>query len=151
MTGATAIERASELSACAHAGQVDKAGRSYIEHPTRVAATVAALHGAEHPAVIVAWLHDVVEDTSCTLEQVEEQFGSAVAAAVDAITRRVGELPEQYYQRVAADELARITKLADIADNADPARLAQLPAETAERLRRKYVHAKEQLGVQSQH
>lgn len=151
MVAGSMVARARALSERAHAGQVDKAGRPYIAHPARVAAAVAAQRGERDPAVAVAWLHDVVEDTGCTLEEIEQQFGAGVAAAVDAVTRRAGELPEEYYHRVASNEVARVVKLADIADNTDPLRLAQLSVDETTRLRGKYAYARAQLDVQSEY
>jgi (p)ppGpp synthase/HD superfamily hydrolase len=83
--GEADVQRAQALSAKAHQGQVDKAGLPYIDHPRRV---VGYLVNPTAQEVIVAWLHDVVEDTALSLEYVQKEFGSQVAAAVDAITRR---------------------------------------------------------------
>lgn len=137
------------LATSAHAGQVDKAGRPYIEHPARVAALVAVELGAQHPAVAVAWLHDVVEDTDVSLVEIRQAFGQQIAAGVDAMTRRGAEEPEAYYARVRADELALAVKRADIADNTDPARVALLDQATAARLAGKYRHARAELGLAS--
>ncbi len=79
---------AKTMAARAHQGQLDKAGRPYIEHPARV---VGHLVNPTADEVVVAWLHDVVEDTEVTLEEVEHEFGPRVAIAVDAITRRPDE------------------------------------------------------------
>ncbi|RKW70438.1 HD domain-containing protein [Galactobacter caseinivorans] len=137
------------LATSAHAGQQDKAGRPYIEHPARVAALVAQDVGPRHAAVAVAWLHDVVEDTDVTLEQIRQAFGDQIAAGVDAMTRRSGEEPDAYYARVRADQLALAVKRADIADNTDPARVALLDHATATRLAGKYRHARAELGLAS--
>ena len=62
-----------------HEGQADKSGKPYVEHPARVAGRM------ETPEEqVVGWLHDTVEDTGLTLQEVEAQFGPATAAAVDA-------------------------------------------------------------------
>lgn len=125
------------IARSAHAGQVDKAGMAYIEHPARVAARVQGDQSAE----AVAWLHDVVEDTSVTLDELAESFPSEVVAAVDALTRRPGE-GDAYYARVGRDLLATKVKLADLADNTDPTRVGALDEETRQRLARKYAHAR---------
>lgn len=136
--GTTLVHLAEMIATRAHAGQVDKAGAAYITHPARVA---ARLHT---PATqTVGWLHDVVEDTDTTLEDLTEAgLPTDVVAAVDALTRRDGEDSDAYYARVAADPLAVPVKHADLADNTDPARLAELDAETRARLGRKYAHAR---------
>jgi (p)ppGpp synthase/HD superfamily hydrolase len=129
----------------AHAEQVDKAGEPYIEHPARVAATAARV-GVEAEAV--GWLHDVVEDSPVTLDELRAAgLPESVVAAVDALTRRDGEPAEDYYRRVAGDRLARVVKDADLADNADPARLARLDEATRVRLCAKYAHAREMLAA----
>lgn len=129
------------IAETAHEGQVDKSGAAYIEHPRRVAERVSGDPGA----VVVAWLHDVVEDTEVTLAELAERFPPQIVAAVDAVTKRAGEAKADYYRRVAADPLALAVKRADIADNTDPVRLGALPPDTRERLRAKYAAALEQL------
>jgi (p)ppGpp synthase/HD superfamily hydrolase len=127
----------------AHAAQVDKAGNPYIGHVARVAARVA---GADD-AVATAWLHDVIEDTNFTAEELRTRgIPDMVVDAVVLLTRVEGQDPEAYYSAVAANALARAVKLADIADNSDPERLAKLNTAAADRLRAKYAHARAALG-----
>jgi (p)ppGpp synthase/HD superfamily hydrolase len=140
-------EAADTVAEWAHAGQTDKTGHDYITHPRRVAQRVAYAVGGDHPAVIVALLHDVLEDTEVTRSQLEERFGERITDAVAAISRQPGEEPDHYYARVAADPLALEVKRADIADNTDPERVAQLEAATRERLAAKYAHARDVLGI----
>lgn len=135
------IGAAFELALTAHAGQVDKSGEPYIAHVTRVA---AAVQGPD--AVTVALLHDVVEDCDVTNEVIGRAFGSRIARAVDAITKRDGETRASYLARVSADPLARIVKLADLADNSAPARLARLDEATRSRLEEKYAAARAALS-----
>ena len=139
----TAIEpvaTAEQLARRAHEGQVDKAGLPYIDHPRRVAARVAELGGPPE-AIAAAWLHDVVEDTATTLDDLRAAgFGERVVATVDALTRRPDE-GEAYYRRVAAEELAVLVKQADIWDNTNPERLARLTTSDRDWLEHKYRHA----------
>ena len=142
------VDQAMVLAARAHAGQLDKAGAPYIEHPGRVAAHVtrhAAPEDAE-AARAVAWLHDVVEDTPVTLPELGQQFPPEIVAAVDAITRRPKEDPEAYYQRVRTNRLARAVKHADLDDNTDPVRVSRLDPATRDRLAAKYAHARTALS-----
>ena len=133
---------AESLATKVHAGQVDKAGAPYIDHPRRVAERVAEVDGRPE-AIAVAWLHDVVEDTVTTLDDLRAAgFGEDIVAAVHAMTRRPDE-GDAYYRRVAADNLARVVKLADVWDNTDPERVAQLSAEDRARLAEKYRHTLE--------
>lgn len=115
------LARAVELARAAHAGQVDKAGAPYIEHPLRV---MGALDGAE--AKIAGVLHDVVEDTEVSLQALRaEGFGEAVVRAVDALTKRDGEDYEAYLSRLMSDELAVRVKIADMTDNMDLSRIPE--------------------------
>lgn len=114
------LERAIEIAAAAHAGQVDKAGQPYILHPLRVMLRVNT-----EQERIAAVLHDVVEDTTVTLEQLAaEGFPAAVITAVEALTKRGGETRLQAAARAAADPIARVVKLADNAENSDLTRIA---------------------------
>jgi (p)ppGpp synthase/HD superfamily hydrolase len=139
-------EDALAIAAEAHAGQVDKAGTPYIEHPRRV---MAALHDDVHR--IVAALHDVVEDAADRGYDLESLAARGVPPdalrAIEALTKRAGEPVEAYWARVAADPVARTVKLADIADNSDPARLACLEEAEQDRLRAKYARARVALGA----
>ncbi|MEJ2538587.1 MAG: HD domain-containing protein [Gemmatimonadota bacterium] len=117
------LERAISIAAEAHAGQTDKSGAPYILHPLRVMMRVEG-----DDARIAAVLHDLVEDTHWTFDDLRtEGFDEAVVAALDALTRREGELYMDFCRRAATNELARQVKLADIDDNLDPARVAALP------------------------
>ena len=114
------IERAIEIAASAHAGQFDKAGQPYILHPLRVMLRVSS-----PSEQMTAVLHDVVEDTDVTLQQLQEEgFSVAVLAAVDALTKRPGESRMEAAQRAALDPIALVVKLADNAENMDLGRIA---------------------------
>lgn len=80
------IEAAYELAKKAHEGQVRSSGDSYISHPIAVAVILVGL-GMDSDTIIGALLHDVVEDTSVTLEDIEKQFGADVAELVDGVTK----------------------------------------------------------------
>lgn len=145
----TLTNRAREIATRAHRGQTDKTGADYIDHPRRVAQRVRHYAAAEQQdaAQVVAWLHDVVEDTGVTLDDLREDFTEDIVAGVDAMTRRPGEDGDDYYRRVAAHPLARAVKQADLDDNTDPARTALLDEDTRARLARKYAHAREVLAA----
>src|SRR5262245_49269024 len=81
------IIKASIFARKAHEGQVRKySGLPYIQHPARVAGEAALLDGADEEDVAAAWLHDVVEDTTVTLQAIREDFGDRVADLVDWLT-----------------------------------------------------------------
>ena len=69
--------------------------------------------GGSYLAIMVAYLHDVVEDTDATLWEIETLFGKEVADAVDAITKRNGEDREYYLDRVLQNKTARFVKMHD--------------------------------------
>jgi GTP diphosphokinase / guanosine-3',5'-bis(diphosphate) 3'-diphosphatase len=114
------VERAIAIAAAAHAGQIDKAGQPYILHPLRIMLTFATDH--ERMAAV---LHDVVEDTDVTLDQlVAEGFAREVINAVVALTKLPGESRHDAAHRAAKDPVARRVKLADNTDNMDLSRIA---------------------------
>jgi len=138
------IDRARAAAANAHAGQLDKQGRDYVEAHLEPVAEALAAHPPE--AVAAGWLHDIVEDTDWTVERVAEEFGPEVARAVDAVTRRADETYEELVERAAADPLGRLVKLADNSVNlAANESLAASDPETAARLRTKYETARRRL------
>ena len=80
------IRKSYELACAKHCGQFRKSGEPYIIHPLSVAIILAGLNVGPN-TLIAAMLHDVVEDTDCTLEQISEEFGSDVASIVDGVTK----------------------------------------------------------------
>jgi GTP diphosphokinase / guanosine-3',5'-bis(diphosphate) 3'-diphosphatase len=113
------LERAIEIAARAHAGQVDKGGHPYILHPLRLMLTLT-----DPQQRIAAVLHDVVEDTPVTLEDLRaEGFADDIVNAIAALTKTKGESRLQAATRAAANPIARAVKLADVKDNMDLSRL----------------------------
>ena len=134
------------IAMTAHLGQKDKGGEPYIGHPARIALAVERAN-YEDEAVAVAWLHDVVEDTPWDLHDLMGVgFPPEVINAVEAITHRSHESRADYYTRVKENRLAHIVKWYDVEDNASEKRMALLAPETQERLKAKYVKARELLG-----
>lgn len=147
LSGSELVQAAEQIATEAHRGQVDKLGADYIGHPARVAGHAQAAGGAAE-AVAAAWLHDVLEDTPVTAEDLRaSRIPDEVISAVVAVSRRDGEPAEEYYARVRADALALEVKAADLADNTDPARTSLLDPETRERLHAKYAKARSLLGL----
>lgn len=131
------VSRAKALAHRAHAGQVDKAGRPYIEHVARVAAAVSDDPVAE----TVAWLHDVIEDVPSYFGEVRDDFPHNIYLTVMRLSRAPIGSQFAYYQGIKFNPVALRVKLADIADNSSEERLALLDEKTAARLRRKYAKA----------
>ena len=117
-------ERAEEIARAAHAGQLRWDGSPYIGHPIRIAEAVSD----DPDARVVAILHDVVEDSDISLDDLRREFPAHIVAAVDAVSRREDEIYREF--------IARRVKLADIEDH-----LRDLPAERAS-LRKRYERAK---------
>ncbi|THD66565.1 bifunctional (p)ppGpp synthetase/guanosine-3',5'-bis(diphosphate) 3'-pyrophosphohydrolase [Robertkochia marina] len=81
------IRKAFDIAVDAHKDQRRKSGEAYIFHPIAVAKIVADQIGPDATAIAAALLHDVVEDTSYTLEDIEQLFGETVARIVDGLTK----------------------------------------------------------------
>lgn len=121
------LAKAIRIAAVAHGEQLDKSGRPYILHPIRVLQR-CELHPID--VQVVAVLHDVVEDTAWTLEDLRaEGFNETVVNGVDAVSKREGEDFFDYVRRCSQNPLGCIVKLADMQDNSDPIRKFQGDAE----------------------
>lgn len=138
MSGMTfTVDDAVAIARVAHQGQVDKSGNPYIGHPLRVMGRVSGEH-----ARMAAVLHDVVEDTVVTAEDLlAAGCPPEVVETVLALSHREGEPQEDYLRRVSADPVALVVKRADIADNTSPPRMALLDQPTRDRLLAKYARA----------
>ena len=125
------LERALAIATLAHAGQQDKAGEPYILHPLRM---MLKLESEEERQT--ALLHDVLEDTAVTLEDLQEAgFSDAVLEAVQLLTRQPEETRMEAAQRAAQNPLALRVKLADNADNLNPKRIPEPDEDDLVRMR----------------
>jgi|TARA_B100000035_G_scaffold305118_1_gene305582 (p)ppGpp synthase/HD superfamily hydrolase len=137
------LERAIAIAAEAHAGQKDRAGAPYILHPIRL---MIQMDGND--AMISAVLHDVVEDSAWTLDDLRiEGFSDEVLNAVDSLTHRdkEGEDYWDYIKRAGSDPIAIKVKLADLLDNLNPNRLNKVTKEDEKRFER-YRKAQQMLS-----
>jgi len=114
------LEKALEIATAAHAGAKDKQGDPYILHPIRV------MHGVEgEEARIVALLHDVVEDTDVTLDDIRAAgFSEAVVEGLDLVTHRKDRPYSEYVIGCRKSSIATQVKLSDLRDNAALSRAA---------------------------
>jgi (p)ppGpp synthase/HD superfamily hydrolase len=111
--GVATIEKALQIAAQAHEGQKDMEGLPYILHPLRV---MQKVQGEE--AMIVAVLHDVIEDTPVTADDLRKSgFSDKVVTALLCVTHRKDEPYADYVVRCKGNEIARRVKLADLEDN----------------------------------
>jgi guanosine-3',5'-bis(diphosphate) 3'-pyrophosphohydrolase len=80
------VRRAYEYSAHMHAEQKRESGEPYVTHPLNVALIIAQLK-LDLPSIVTGLLHDVIEDTGASLDEVRDLFGSEVATLVDGVTK----------------------------------------------------------------
>jgi (p)ppGpp synthase/HD superfamily hydrolase len=126
------LAKAIAIAAQAHQNQKDKSGFPYILHPIRV---MMRMHSDVD--MIVAILHDVVEDTDWTLEQLRaEGFSEEVLQAVAGLTHQENEGYDKFLARIESNAIARRVKLADLEDNMDVRRLNALTEKDLQRLQR---------------
>ena len=124
------LNKAYEIASMAHKNQKDKGCTEYINHPVAVSDMVESLEEK-----IVALLHDVVEDTRVTLEELKSfGFNDNVIAAIDAISKKAGESTDDYMNRVKNNKLACSVKKADLLHNMDISRLKAVNKKDLERL-----------------
>ncbi len=100
------IRRAYDFSARAHEGQVRRSGEPYLKHPLAVAEVLATLK-LDVSAIVAGLLHDTVEDTVCTREQIEAEFGKDIARLVDGVTK-IGQIPFKSYEEKQAENFRKM-------------------------------------------
>ena len=124
----------------AHKEQVDKSGMPYVFHPFHLAEQMKT-----EETTIVALLHDLVEDTAYTIEDlVELGFDKAVTDAITLMTHADGVDYMDYVRRIKDNPIARAVKLADLKHNSDLTRLDTVDEKALKR-RQKYLKAIELL------
>lgn len=122
--------KAMKLAYEAHHGQEDRSGVPYIFHPARVAADFT-----NEPEACVAWLHDVIEDTSYTLQDIRlAGFGGVICDALQLLTHNKSIPYMDYVKAIAANPIAKAVKLADLRDNMDVSRLLVVDEKAKKRL-----------------
>ena len=100
------IKRAYELGMASHEGQMRLSGEPYYTHPLNVARLVASL-GMDTESIIAALLHDTVEDTELTTEDIRREFGEDVATLVDGVTK-LGKVSTQNYEQQQAENIRKM-------------------------------------------
>lgn len=122
----TAIKIACDV----HANQRDKAGESYILHPLRLMQRLK-----DKNTMIVAVLHDVIEDSQYDLEFLRAQgFDESILEAVDAISKRKNESYKDFVERLSFNDMAVKVKIEDLKDNLDLTRLKNIDGKDLERI-----------------
>jgi len=130
------INIALSIAKKAHAGQVDKAGIDYIQHPLYVASQVKT-----EQEKAVALLHDVLEDSDITAaDLLAYGLPNEVVTAIQILTKKKGQSYQDYLEKVKSNDLARVVKLADLKHNSDLSRLKSVSDTDRERVK-KYKNA----------
>lgn len=120
------------LALAAHRQQVDKAGAPYILHPLRLMLRMQTLE-----EMVVAVLHDVLEDSDTTRADLEQLgFAPPILEALEALTHRAEQSYEEYITAIKQVPLARRVKLADLEDNANILRLKEITPGSLEKLQK---------------
>ena len=123
------IEKAIKIALEAHTEQKDKAGETYILHPLRL-----MLQMETEEEKVVAVLHDVIEDSEYTFEDLRhEGFSAEVVDAIDCVTKREGEDYDEFIERIVKNTLAARVKIADLKDNSNLDRLENVTDKDRER------------------
>lgn len=130
------LDKAALICVTKHAGQRDKMGCAYFQHPMRV-----AMRCRTDEEKMVALLHDTIEDTDVTPEYLlAEGFPQSVVDGILSVTKQEGESYEGFVARAKQNSLGRVVKLHDLEDNLDIFRLTALDADMTARYN-KYLAA----------
>ena len=138
------LGKAIEIAVTAHAGQLDKGGSPYILHPLWVMNKVRHLRTTH---MIVAILHDSVEDSDLTFEDiVNHGFSPEVIHSLILLTHVEGQSYDKYIEAISTDEIATAVKLRDLEHNSKVTRLKGLRKKDLDRLakyHRAYTYLKD--------
>jgi len=130
------LAKAIMLAAKYHEGQEDKGGNPYVFHPIRL-----MLKAVTEEEQIVAVLHDTIEDTDLTLDDLRnEGFSERIVEAVDTLSKRKKEPYEDFIVRIKQNPLARRVKVYDLQDNMNLSRIKK-PSEKDKKRLEKYSKA----------
>jgi GTP pyrophosphokinase len=154
------LRRTYDFAARAHDGQLRRSGDPYVIHPLGVAMTIAELK-LDVPSICAGLLHDCVEDTSVTTEEITKQFGPEISFLVEGVTK-LGKIPWNNKEERQAENFRKmllamardirviLIKLADRVDNMRT--LDHMPPEKQERIAREtmeiYAPLANRLGIQ---
>lgn len=130
------VNRALRLAYEAHQGQFDKSGVPYVFHPLHLAEQMP-----DEESIVAALLHDVVEDTDYSLEDLKSMGFPPKALEAVALLTHTGEEPYlRYVARIKENPIAKRVKLADLRHNSDLSRIRQVTERDRERVE-KYAAA----------
>lgn len=131
--------KALKIAYNAHHGQLDKAGLPYIFHPLYLAEQMS-----DEVTICVALLHDVLEDTNVTIEELKKEFPDEIMTALQLLTRDKNTKYFDYIRKIKKNPVATKVKLADLEHNSDLTRFSGSKVEiNSDSLRKRYSKAKE--------
>jgi (p)ppGpp synthase/HD superfamily hydrolase len=126
------LEKSLQIALNAYAGKTDKADKTYILHPLRIMAKMAT-----EEEMAVALLHDVIEDSDITAEELlNKGIPQTIVDAVVLLTKDSGENYEDFIKKLSSNKLASTVKKADIEDNINVLRLDKLESNDLERIKK---------------
>lgn len=137
MVNTKLTRKAMNIAYNAHRNQFDKAGVPYIYHPIHLAEQMDS-----ETECIVALLHDVVEDTEVTLEQLEKEFPKEVIESIELLTHGENVNYMEYIKELSQNPIAKKVKIADLLHNSDETRLEKITIKDVAR-KEKYKKALE--------
>lgn len=139
------VGKAFAVAVNAHKDVVRKSGEAYINHPLRTAQRLQQA-GYNHEVVATALLHDAVEDSALTLDDLKAMnFSPRIITGVDAVTKREGEEYTQAVERAAEHPIGRLVKLSDNLDNSSEEQLKPFDETKRAKQIRKYAPARVRL------
>lgn len=116
------LEKAISIALSAHFGKTDKGGNPYILHPLRIMLTMETTDEK-----IVALLHDVVEDSPTSIQELKDaKFSNKIVTAVSLLTKKENQPYDDYISAIKKNPLATKVKLADLKDNMNTSRLKKI-------------------------
>jgi (p)ppGpp synthase/HD superfamily hydrolase len=126
------LEKAISIALSAHKGEIDKGGSPYILHPLRVMLNMDTIEEK-----IVAILHDVVEDSAISIQNLKDEgYPEIILKAIELLTKDVNQSYEEYILDIRKNRLATKVKLADLKDNMNINRLMDPNDEDKARLKK---------------
>ena len=122
-------------------GKTDKGGVDYKHHLYTVAESIKRIYDPSfcQKMYIVALLHDILEDTDCTVSELSKYFDEDIVKSVISITKLREESYPDYIGRLKKDEMAKIVKLCDLCDNMNITRLPKLEEKDIKRLKKYWL------------
>ena len=131
------LDKAALICVTRHAGQRDKMGKAYFQHPMRV-----AMRCNSDEERMVAILHDVIEDCGVTVEFLQQEgFPMNIIEGILSVTKQEGETYDDFVSRAKKNDIGRVVKLYDIEDNLNILRLSCLSQDMVQRYN-KYLKAR---------